>query len=49
VGSEVYGPDWDEKRAEIVEAVTGGTTVSSKHLTLEQWQKIMKGMEKKLA
>lgn len=49
LGTEAYGPDWNEKRPEIVEAVTGGRTNSSKHLSLAEWQKLMAGMEKKLA
>lgn len=49
LGSEVYGPDWNEKRPELVEYVTGGRVTSSKHLTLDEWQKLMSGMEKKLA
>lgn len=49
LGTEAYGPDWNEKRAELVEYATGGRTTSSKHLTLDEWQKLMSGMEKKLA
>lgn len=49
LGTEVYGSDWDEKRADLVEYVTGGRTNSSKQLTLDEWQKLMSGMEKKLA
>jgi hypothetical protein len=49
LGTEAYGPDWNEKRAELVEYATGGRTTSSKHLTLDEWQKLVAGMEKKLA
>jgi hypothetical protein len=49
LGTEAYGPDWNEKRAELVEYATGGRATSSKHLTLDEWQKLVAGMEKKLA
>ena len=48
LGKEAYGPDWDEKRSDLVEHVTGGRTTSAKQLTLDEWGKLMAGMKKKL-
>lgn len=49
LGSEVYGPDWPEKRGELISYITEGRSDSSKHLTLDEWQRLVDGMEKKLA
>lgn len=46
-GTAVYGDEWSEKRAKIVEYVTDGRTSSSKHLTLDEWQKALNGIKAK--
>ena len=48
LGTEVYGGDWDEKRAALVKHVTGGRSESSKHLERAEMEKLITGMEKKL-
>ena len=48
-GNEVYGDEWDDKRPVIVEAVSGKRTRSSAELTVEEIQKLIDGMEAKLA
>lgn len=49
VGSKVYGDEWDDKRAELVSNVTKGKSRSSNDLTREQMEKLVEGIEKKLA
>lgn len=48
LGAEAYGPDWNEKRPELVDWVTSGRSKSSKHLTAVEWQKLMDGMKAKV-
>lgn len=48
LGEQVYGPDWPEKRHELVSYVTDGRSESSKHLTATEWQRLMDGMSKRL-
>lgn len=48
LGEQVYGPDWPEKRHELVSYVTDGRSKSSKHLTVAEWQRLMDGMNKRL-
>jgi hypothetical protein len=43
-GKERYGDEWDTKRPQLVEAVTKGRSKSSKHLTLAEYETLMKGM-----
>jgi len=47
LGTELYD-DWDEKRPELVEWVTGGRTDSSKDLDATELDKLIRGMEDKL-
>ena len=47
LGTELYD-DWDEKRPELVEWVTGGRTNSSKDLDATELDKLIRGMEDKL-
>ena len=48
LGTEVYGDEWDEKRAALVSHVTGGRSESSKHMERAEMEKLITGMEKKL-
>ncbi len=48
LGTETYGPDWDEKRPQLVKAVTKGRTESSKELTPDEAQRLEAGMREKL-
>ncbi len=48
LGTETYGPDWDEKRPQLVKAVTKGRTESSKELTTDEAQRLEAGMRDKL-
>lgn len=48
VGSDLYGDQWDEKRAQLVEKVTKGVYTSSSDLTEEQAQRLIDGMIKKI-
>lgn len=45
-GRAVYGDGWDDKRAVLVSAVTGGRSKSSTHLTRDEWKKLMDGINK---
>jgi hypothetical protein len=47
LGTEAYD-DWDEKRPELVEAVTDGRSDSSADLTTEELQHLIDGIEEKL-
>ena len=46
-GSAFYGSDWDTQRPKIVKYVSDGRVTSSKHLTLEEWQKAIDGIKAK--
>jgi len=48
LGSELYGDDWDEKRPELVEAITDGRSDSSSDLDATEIQKLIRGMEDKM-
>lgn len=47
LGSELYGPGWNDKRHQLSESVSHGRTTSSSELTVEEVQKLIDGMEKK--
>jgi len=47
IGTELYD-DWDEKRSELVEAITNGRTDSASGLTAEEMQALTDGMEDKM-
>jgi hypothetical protein len=49
VGTQLYGADWDDKRHALAETVSKGATKSSKELTPGEVEKLIAGMEKKLA
>lgn len=49
LGTEYYGKGWDEMRAKLVDAVTTGATDSSKELSPGEAEKLIKGIEKRLA
>lgn len=46
-GASFYGDTWDEQRPKIVKYVSNGRITSSKHLTLEEWQKAIDGIKAK--
>ncbi len=48
VGTKVYGKEWDSKRKQLVLSVTNNRTDSSKLLTPEEANKLIKGIEAKL-
>lgn len=47
-GSALYGDEWDDKRAELVEYFTDGKSKSSNDLTYEQLGKLIDGFNEKL-
>ena len=49
MGKDLYGDTWDDKRHEIVKAITAGRTESSTDLTAAQAKTLIDGMGKKLA
>jgi hypothetical protein len=50
VGRELYGDDdWEEQRPKLVEAVSKGAVTSSKELTPNEADTLIKGIEKKIA
>lgn len=49
LGGEVYGDEWNTKRAELVAAITGGRTRSSSDLTEAEYKRMIAGMEAKRA
>jgi hypothetical protein len=49
VGAELYGEVWDDKRHELVRKLSKGRTASSEEATIEEIEKMIAGMEKKLA
>lgn len=48
MGKEYYGPDWDERRPELIKAVTKGRSDSSAHLTREEIGKLLDGISGKI-
>jgi phage recombination protein Bet len=49
VGGDLYGDEWDEKRHELAATVSTGATRSSKELSGPEVQRLINGIEKKLA
>jgi phage recombination protein Bet len=49
LGRDYYGKEWDEMRPKLVIAVTTGATDSSKELTPKGADKLIKGIEKRIA
>jgi len=49
VGGKCYGDEWDDQRARLVSSITKGKSKSSNDLSREQMEKLIDGMEKKLA
>lgn len=49
LGREVYGAEWNKKRAELVDKITNGRTDSSMDLTEAEARRMIAGMEAKLA
>lgn len=49
VGREFYGEEWDEQRPKLVQAVSKGAVTSSKELTPDEADKLIKGIKKKAA
>ena len=47
VGKDLYGDEWDEKRAELVEYVTDGRTNSAAEITDDEGREIINGMNEK--
>ena len=48
-GVHLYGKEWDDKRPALVSAITKQRTESSKELTIEEAQRLIEGMENKIA
>ena len=46
LGTEVYAEGWDDKRAELVEAITTGAASSSGDLTADEMERLISGMKK---
>lgn len=46
-GTAFYADKWDDQRTAIVKYVSNGRVTSSKHLTLEEWQKAIDGIKAK--
>ena len=49
MGKDLYGDTWDDKRHEIVKAISAGRTESSTDLTAAQAKKLIDGIGKKIA
>ena len=49
VGSDFYGKDWDAKRKDLVLHVTNGAMESSTDLTPDEANRLISGIEKKIA
>lgn len=49
IGSKLYPDNWDEKRHELIKAVTKGRTESSKELTEAETETIITGLQKELS
>lgn len=48
VGHNVYGDEWDEKRAALIESVTHGRSNRTDHLTFDECKKLIDGIEAKV-
>lgn len=48
VGYNHYGDEWDEKRAALINSVTGGCSNKTEHLTFEECSKLIDGIEGKM-
>jgi len=48
LGSKLYGDEWDDKRPQLVTAVTHGRAISSNDLYRAEMQHLIDGMEEKL-
>lgn len=46
-GKEVYGDEWDERRAMLIKSVTGGRSDQTAHLTFDECKKLIDGIEAK--
>lgn len=49
VGAKCYGDAWDDERPRLVKHITKGKTTSSKDITRDQMEKLIAGMDKKIA
>jgi hypothetical protein len=49
VGTEAYGKGWDDKRPELVKAITKGRSESSSDLSAGEASRLIDGMEKHIA
>ena len=49
VGTELYGDDWNNKRPELVQFITTGAETSASKLSEDEAQRIIKGMNDKIA
>ena len=49
IGTQLYGDTWDDKRHELVRKLSKGRTASSEEATTEEIERLIAGMEKKLA
>jgi len=45
---KAYGSEWDEKRPELVSAITKGRSTSSNDLTEDEANRLIAGMQKKI-
>jgi hypothetical protein len=48
IGNELYGPDWETKRKELIIAATNREFESARNLTYDQMSRLIDGMKKKL-
>ncbi len=48
VGVKCYGDGWDDERPRLVKHITKGKATSSKDITLDQMEKLIAGMNKKI-
>ena len=47
LGKQLYGDNWDNKRAELVKAVTGGRSESAGDLTVKEMSTLLDGLKKR--
>lgn len=49
VGTQAYGEEWNTKRPELVKAITKGRSESSNDLTIDEANRMISGMEKRIS
>ena len=48
LGAELYGPDWDDKKQELIRYIANGSRASDGRLTESQYQRLINGMKRKM-